>query len=486
MTANVVVIMADQMKATASHLYGNPFCRTPSLERLSDAGVRFENAFTPHPLCVPARTSLWSGRYPHSHGSRRNETLMDPSVDHAWNVWNEAGFTTALIGKNHCFAPPEQGAIFDVACEVGHMGVDGLPPARGLEWYRDSAGVREAHRFRNDMPPISPRFTYAVTDAPEEDCSTGLIAGQAVRFLEQRGREQPFALWVSFPDPHEPYVAPRRYADLFPPESVVLPPTRDGEFDAAPLRNQVLHRMLGTENDSEQDVRAAIGIYHANVRFVDDAVGQILDALDRLGLTEDTIVVFCADHGEFAGEHGMFSKGGLFYDCLVRIPLIVSYPAAVASGRVDTSMVSLVDVVPTILQLQELRPLALAHGSALPTVVADAVPRTAAFSEYGAGGPPVPPEEVARLTSLEGYGALIGTLRPREAEGRRKMVRTARWKYVHDPTGDLDELYDLQADPAELWNLIGRPGHDAVVAELRQLLLEWSIATEDGRPVPLP
>lgn len=478
--------MADQMKATASHLYGSEFCQTPNLERLADAGVRFEYAFTPHPLCVPARTSLWSGRYPHSHGSRRNETLLDPSVDHAWNVWNEAGFTTALIGKNHCFNPPEQAAIFDVACEIGHVGVDGLPPTRGMDWYRSSDGIRTAHRFRNDMPPVSPRFTYAVTDAPEEDCSTGLIAGQTVRFLEDQDRDQPFALWVSFPDPHEPYVAPRRYAQMYPPDAVVLPPSRDGEFADGPVRNQVLHDMLGTERDAESDVRAAIGIYHANVRFVDDAVGQILDALTRLGLADNTIIVFCADHGEFAGEHGMFSKGGAFYDCLVRIPMIVSYPDGVRAGLVDTSMVSLVDVVPTILHLQGLRPLEFAHGSLLPTVVPEAVPRAAAFSEYGAGGPAVTPEDVARLAPLEGYGALIGTLRPREAEGRRKMVRTANWKYVHDPMGDEDELYDLQSDPWELRNLVDGSEDRQVVAGLQQLLLGWSIATEDGQRVPLP
>ena len=114
---NVIVIMTDQQKATASHLYGSTFCETPSMARLADEGVLFEHAFTPHPLCVPARVSLWTGQYPHQHGARRNETWMPARAAraaHAFELWKAAGYTTGLIGKNHCFDRPEDLALFDV------------------------------------------------------------------------------------------------------------------------------------------------------------------------------------------------------------------------------------------------------------------------------------------------------------------------------------------------------------------------------------
>lgn len=477
--------MSDQMKAKASHLYWDKACPTPSLERMSGEGVLFEHAITPHPLCVPARTAVMTSRYPHSLGTRRNETLMPPGAVHLFRLWKETGFRTGLIGKNHCFQQQDDLDLFDVYCEIGHGGLPGDPRTRGMQWVRPIEAIDAAHAVRRDMPSQTPRFGYAVSDFPLEDYSTGLIAGQTVRFLEEN-RAMPFALWVSFPDPHTPYEAPRSYANLFPPENVELPPWRSNEFgDQAPERNRILNSMLGIEEDSEEDVRRMIAVYHAMVRFVDDGVGQILDALDRLGLRENTIVVFTADHGDFVGEHRMTSKGGVFYDCLVHVPLLVTWPGHVPAGMVDDSMVNTIDIAPTLLQLQGFDIPRQMQGTPLPTVT-DAEPRDAAFSEYGAGGPPFRVSDLERLPKPYGRRALMRSLRWREAEGRRKMVRTRDWKYVHDPMGDMDELYDLVGDPWELSNVIGDPAHKATLADMQRRLADWSITTEGGAPVPLP
>jgi arylsulfatase A-like enzyme len=482
---NVIVIMTDQQKATASHLYGNTFCQTPSMARLAGEGVLFEHAFTPHPLCVPARVSLWTSMYPHQHGGRRNETWMPAGVTHAFQLWREAGYHTGLIGKNHCFDRPQDLALFDTWCEISHEGLPAGAETRGMRWFRPAEAIQAAHELRRTMAPQSPRFGYATSDLPLEDCSTGLIAGQTVRFLGAHRRE-PFALWVSFPDPHEPWVAPERYAALFPPERIELPPWRAGEYgERAPERNRVLYRMLGMRDDPLADVYGLLGVYYGMVRFVDDALGQILDALDCLGLRENTITVFCADHGDFMGEHGMQCKGGVFYDCLTRVPLIISWPGQIALGRREASMVNLIDVVPTLLELQGLEVPRSMHGLGLPTVT-DARPRAAAFSEYGAGGPPFREVDLDRLPQPYGRRTLIQSLQWREAEGRRRMVRTCEWKYVHDPMGDRDELYDLVQDPWELENVVDDPAYRDIVAGLRLRLLDWSVQTEDARPVPLP
>jgi len=409
---------------------------------------------------------------------------MPAGATHAFKIWKEADYHNGLIGKNHCFERPEDLALFDTWCDISHGGLS-KGGTRGMEWFRPLDGIRTAHQLRRSMTPQSPRFGYATSDFPLEDYSTGLIAGQTVRFLETH-RNEPFALWVSFPDPHEPWVAPKQYAAMFPPEKIDLPPWREGEFDVrAPERNRVLYQILGMEEDALEDVYGLIGVYHGMVRFIDDALGQILDALEALGLRDKTIVVFCADHGDFMCEHRMQCKGGVFYDCLTRVPLIASWPGQIPAGVRDDSMVNLIDIAPTLLQLQELEVPRSMHGEGLPAVT-DAEPRDATFSEYGAGGPPFRMLDLEKLPRPYGRRALMQSLQWREAEGRRKMVRTREWKYVHDPMGDRDELYDLVNDPWELENVVDNPVYREVLADMQLRLGDWSIKTEDAKPVPLP
>ncbi|MCC6310024.1 MAG: sulfatase-like hydrolase/transferase [Trueperaceae bacterium] len=485
--------MADQLKATASRLYSPVGTATPALARLAAEGVLYENAVTPHPLCVPARVSLWTGQYPHTHGSRDNQTPMPAGAAHAFKVWREAGFATALIGKDHCFEAPEDQALFDVWCEIGHEGLPLGRPARGMPWFRPEEGVTAAHAVRRAMPRQAPAVSYAVTDYPHDDYSTGLVAGQAARYLAGRAGtpDEPFALWVSFPDPHTPYEVPRAYFEAAAAEGAELPPAEPPDMPGAPERTRVLRRLLDVSGVPRVDQERLLLTYRAMTRFVDDGVGTVLDALERTGLRERTIVVFLSDHGDFALEHGMARKGGAFYDCLTRVPLVVSWRGTCPAGVVDGSMANLVDVVPTLLTLQGLPVPPGMQGAPLPTLT-DAAPRAAAFSEYGAGGP------AFTLADLEAVGRTVGTthgleavrasLERREAEGARRMVRTARWKYVTDPLGDLDELYDLVADPLEHRNLAGGLARDPaddlgpglsvgpVIDELRSLLAGWETA----------
>jgi arylsulfatase A-like enzyme len=201
----------------------------------------------------------------------------------------------------------------------------------------------------------------------------------------------------------------------------------------------VLYEMLTWRGESPEAVKELLAVYYGMVRFIDDGLGQILDTLERLGLRQKTIVVFCSDHGDFMGEHWMQAKGGTFYDCLTRVPLVVAWPGHIPMGVEDTSLVNLVDIVPTLLQLQGLEVPPAMHGQFLPTVT-DTPPRAPTFAEYGAGGPPFRLTDLEKLPKPLGRQSIMQSLQWREAEGRRKMVRTQRWKYIHDPMGDLDEL----------------------------------------------
>lgn len=489
---NVLVVMADQLKATASHVYGNRFCATPGMAALAARGTRFDLAITPQPLCVPARTALWSAAWPHATGSRRNETPMPAGRPHAFRAWREAGFHTALIGKNHCFTDPDDLAGFDVRCEIGHEGLPADGGAHGMTWTIDPERVRAAHAVRRDMPRQGAAVSYAVSDVDPAATSSGLVAAQTERWLADRaaarsaGDARPFAAWISFPDPHTPYEVPRAWADTVPAASVELPPLEAADADL-PERTRVLRRLLGTDDVDEAHVRGLIATYHAMVRLVDDGLRRILAALESTRHARDTIVVFCSDHGDFAGEHGLTRKGGAFYDCLVRVPLLVSWPGRLPEGAVEAAPVSLLDLVPTLFDLQGLPVPTGMQGRRLPRVT-DAAPRAAVVSEYGAGGPPCTVADLERAGLGRGLEAAKATLRWREAEGRRKLVRTPRWAYVTDPSNphEIDELYDVAADPHQLRNLARLPGHDATMAELRGHLLAWSVATEDAHPVALP
>lgn len=475
--------MVDQLKATALNLYGNSFCETPALEKLAEEGVLFENAQTPHPLCVPARISTWTSQYPHTHGSRRNETLMPENANHAFKIWKEAGYYTALIGKNHCFQSEDMD-YFDTWCEIGHFGLPEHVQSKGMEWVRPVDKVHEAHTVRRDMPVVNPRMNYAITDYPEEDYSTALVSQQTIKFLGNH-REDPFSLWLSIPDPHNPYEVPRRYAEMFPKEKIELPPWVKDEMNNQPERNQVLYEMLGIDQQSEEDVYQLLGIYYGMVRFIDDELGKIFNALDNLGLRENTIVVFCSDHGDFVGEHRMMGKGGVFYDCLTHVPFIMSWPSKIQQGIRDNSMVSLIDIVPTLFHLQGIEVPRSMQGKLLPTVTNEK-PRDEIFSEYGAGGVPFTLNDLETFEKPYGRHTIKQTLKWREAEGRRKMVRTRDWKYITDPMGDKDELYDLKNDPWELRNVVEDIANKEIIADLTKRLFKWSVMTEDAKPVPLP
>lgn len=408
---------------------------------------------------------------------------MRPGAEHAFAIWKRNGFHLGLIGKNHCFAA-EDAAQFDTWCEISHLGLPEAAQTRGMDWFRPVQAIRRAHSARLVRRFEHPKLCWTTTRYPLEDYSTGLIAGQTERFLE-RHRTDPFCLWVSFPDPHPPYEAPASFAERYPPERIVLPPWNRELFQKAPERSRLLFEMLGIDEPDLELLRRNVGVYYGMIRFLDEGVGRIIEALDRLDLTRSTITVFCSDHGDFMGEHRMTEKGGALYDCLTRVPLIVSAPGLLPEGTRDASLVNLVDVVPTLLQIQGLDVPSCMHGQPLPTATSTP-PRDAAFSEYGAGGPAFRMRDLARASRPYGYKTLLQSLMWREAEGRLKMVRTRDWKLVHDPMGDRNELYDLRVDPWELDNIIEDPAHRDIVHDLFHRLLDWSIRTEDALSVPLP
>lgn len=478
---NVLVIMTDQQQATSLGLYGNPDVRTPALERLAARGLLYRHAYTAHPLCVPSRAAFWTGRWPHSTGVRTNEIPL-PTSEADWaSLMLDRGYTAGLFGKNHVFRM-DQLDRFAAVWEAGHGG----PVARG------GTLVRATPLQRNAMPHgwasgnHAPRYGTRTLDEPPEASTTAQLADQCISFLHARAdADEPFLAWLSFPDPHEPYQAAEPYASMYDPDTIQMPPWRENEFLEKPERQQVFHELFGFTELPDRRFREVRAMYYGMVRQIDDHVGRVLDALDARGLTENTIILFTSDHGDYAGEHRLLGKSNAYYDALTRVPLLLSWPGRLPSGETREELVSLVDVMPTMLRLLEIEEPAAVQGQPMPGAIPGAPARRAVFCEYGAGGPPVTLADVAMLSPEERSGAGWPLLRQREAHGRGKMVRTRNWKYVHDATGEVDELYDLVNDPWELENLAGRLEHGAVLQRMQRLLLDWSLETEDTRPVPL-
>lgn len=477
---NLLVVMTDQQKATAIRMYSALGIETPNMERLAQRGIRFDRCYTPHPLCVPARVSFWTGRYPHQHGARTNEILMPPGERNFAQVLRDQGYRMALFGKNHCFPQEQEAALFDERYVFSHAGPDPAMCADERE-AEVTRWIRSARRTREDK-----LLSARVNPHPAEWCPTAVLARRTVDFLRRQGRERPFCAWVSFPDPHGPLQCPEPYASMHPPERVALPPWRDGDLDDKMERARVFAALLDFASLDEEAIRFRVAIYHGMIRFVDDALGELLHTLDETGLAENTVVVFTSDHGDYAGEHRLTDKSSTFLDAMTRVPLIVSWPGRLPEGVVDANPVSLLDVMPTCLGLASVERPAGIEGRMLPGT-GDDPPREAAFSEYGAGGPRLGLAQASTLLQQRWQDdtPAIPLLRWREAEGHPKMVRFGDYKYVYDPDDPVDELYDLASDPWELVNVAADPRCAAVRRAARDRLLDWSVRTEGGRPTPL-
>lgn len=476
---NLLVIMVDQLRASALGMYGNPELRTPYLDALAASGVRYDWAFTPNPICVPARVSFWTGRWGHLTGSRTNGIYMPDTETHLLHLLADAGYTCGLLGKNHCFTPSQIERFFDTYYPAGHLG----PHDPGAD-----PQVAAAKEFCRQMGgPGGPAYAAQVSPFAVEKHGTWLVGAQADRFI-RTNRDRPWCAWVSIADPHTPYQVSEPYASLYPPETLRLPPHEPPGYPGKPERVRLFAELMGADVVSDDHLRFVLSIYYGMVTVIDETVARLMATLDELGLRQETIVVFTADHGDYMTEHRLVRKGASMYDPLVHVPLLVSFPARVASGQASDALVSVLDVFPTLTTLLDLPLPAGRSGRPLPGATAEGdetAPREAIFSEYGAeGSPPTRAGVQARLEELRaagrggGNGALPWGMANR---GKMKMIRTREWKYTYQPGGD-DELSHLADDPHELVNLARAPEHRERVEDFRRQLLDWTVETEDTLP----
>ncbi len=504
---NVLLIMTDQQKASSLPAYGNPLVRTPAITSLAEGGVVVDGAICNYPACTPARATVHTGRYAHVTGVRANHIHLPEREITLPLMLRRHGYETALIGKNHVFADGSPGSQFRDGALALRDWPDrfGKPPemreqvAREVElsdqrhlfdhWFEanhfGAQGAEHDEHRRFSLQPFLWRSHAgsAVTPFPASEHTSGVLGSRATEFVTQRAdADRPWFLWLSFPDPHNPYHAPEPFASMYDPDEVDLP--AHDPLEGKPERQRIASAMCGMRNPREEDIRRAVAIQYAQVSAIDAAIGQVLDALERSGATSRTLVLFMTDHGGYVGDHGAWHKAPAFYECLIRIPLIVSWPGTIAAGRLTDGFLEQIDLMPTILDLAGAGiPPGVQGRSVAASLGGTGTLREVAFAEAGEVGDPVGWDDLPFMPDDPLDDRYFGWDGFQEAWiGQGKMIRTADRKYVWYANGD-EELYDLTADPEELVNLAGRPESADTVRELRDRLLRWCVESEDQLPV---
>jgi choline-sulfatase len=447
---HILVMMVDQLSALFLRAYGHAVTRTPTIDRLADDGVLFENAYCPSPLCAPARSAFMTGSLPTRTGVYDNSAEFPSSIPTFAHYLRLEGYRTCLSGKMHFVGADQLHGFEERLTTDVYPGDFGWTP----DWSRP--GERIDWWFHN-MSSVKEAGVAEMTNQLEYDDE---VAFHAVRRLYDYARYQrdvPLLLCVSFSHPHDPYVARQRHWDLY----------EDGEIDppaapALPVEQLDPHSRrlwqdcaVGDYDVTEDDVRASRHGYYANMSYVDERIGEVLTALEACGLAGDTVVVFTSDHGEFLGEHGLFYKMS-FREHAARVPLVVHAPGRFAARRVRQP-VSLADVTPTLADLA--RP-GLSGKLARPVDGRSLLPLIE--------GEPEDEDAV-----VAGEYLAESTLAP------MVMLRRGRWKFIHMPS-DPDQLFDLENDPLELVNLAGEDEQAGVVAEFRdEVCRRWDLEAVD-------
>ena len=458
---NILLIMADQQRADAMGCSGG-WISTPNLDRIAAEGVRFTNAVTTSPACVPARMSQITGRYPHNtqvwNNFRHDLEAETPSW---WRAVRDAGYRTSLFGKTHLHH--HDGDLRDREHLVRAFGMDDIDEIPGPRasvrclshmtegWEKQGLWQQLKDDYQDRFAAGNPARPSVL---PLEAYPDVYVGQRAKRYLADYDRDEPWFCHVSFGGPHEPWDAPAAYADKYDPKAMPLPVDSRETLPAEGLDGNIGERLRKTrENNPDGPLAAEIAAkranYAGNVTLIDDQIGEILDVIERRGEMEHTVIVFTSDHGEMNGDHVLVMKGH-FLNGALRVPLLVRTPETAAAKpdrpRVCDAPVEWIDVGPTVTELA---------GAEIP------------HRHWARSLVPVieNPDREHRSFALSEISGEV-------------MIMDREWKLIFNREGDPYLLFDQKNDPEEKYNRLGEPQHAGVVEDLRRRLLQRMIATQ--------
>lgn len=455
---NLLWLLSDDHAAYVLGADGNRQARTPNLDRLAAAGAWFSRHYCNSPVCTPSRQSFLTGQMPHAAGVTVLDTPLAEDKPTLAKQLRAAGYHTAVFGKMHFNRPARPGLHgFELACTE-----DAVRQAWRAEVRPRPvpAGVRTRPPWRPFKDPARIWLNAEKLPYPGyyQDMPGTYIARRAVQYLEEH-RDTPFALWVSFTEPHSPFDFPIEDRDLFDPARFAPPRVGPEDDWQIPL----IFREL-----SEQDKRGIIAAYYTSVAYLDRNIGLILEKLRRLDLDRHTLVIYMADNGYCLGHHGRFEKH-TSYEPAIRIPLIMSWPGRIRR-RVVRDLTEAVDVAPTILDLLGVEPLPVQHGRSL--------------RPYLEGGRPARPREYIFSEYLENEEACVRTARYKLVFCSGRRERRDGYQTENPTPGRWLRLYDLERDPGELRDLSRQ--RPELVERLMALMLDRFRKTHPEAPQEPP
>lgn len=426
---NILLITSDEHNPKIMGCAGNPIVKTPAMDRLAKEGTLFTKAYCPYPACAPSRQSMITGLYPQEHGQIGNPYYFSEKNQTWANYFRQCGYTTACIGKMHTnnewndhgydyrFGP------LDYDAKIQSMSPSWRAHARYTDDYTTEV-------FKTIKPQLCREmFQAEVLETPDEHRDIVFLE-EAKRYLREK-KESPFFLHVSFTDPHWPWNMPEKYFNMYDPETVDWPDLIPDDLEDDWLAAKRYHEE-GWDKIPENIIRLCRAKYYGSVSYVDFYVGQLLDILDEMGLAENTLVMYTSDHGDMAGEKGLWFKD-LLFDASARIPMIARMPGVIPAGRKCDSLISLVDLFPTFAGLTD-------SEKDLPEGLSGQN-----LADVFCG------QEGVRRYVFCTYHIDKKTLHP-----QTMMVRSARWKCIRYEQADSDSqyvLYDMDNDPDEVVNL---------------------------------
>lgn len=432
---NILFIMTDQHSPHISGFAGNDYVDTQALDNLADQSIVFESAYCQSPLCVPSRMSLWSGKYPHHIDAWANQSTL-PTNSITIPAWlSQHGYTTASVGKIH-FRGSEQMHGFQYR-PFGDL-VDTTVS-------RHQPDPPETVDGRSNNHAIG-RFPFAgATSIPETLHSDTIVTIESLSWLLEFASANPDKPWffcASYYRPHFPLTAPKRYIQKYLDKELPHPPLPEGYPDNLHPHDRYIVDDFNLTRFSDEEHRIALASYYAALDYVDDRIGELLTGLQKAGCLENTYIVYTSDHGDLAGEHGLWWKRS-YYEASARVPLLISGSDIRFDHHIDTP-VELVDLFPTICDFAGIDAPNNIDGESLKPLMEDK--------------PNHRQKQIARSELLGGH-----------PKTRFRMIRDQRWKYVDFPSAP-PRLFDLENDPNETQDLIDSPPDATVVNELKKLL----------------
>ena len=444
---SVLFIAADDLSC-ALGCYGDPIAKTPHLDRLAATGTCFLNAYNQLPLCNPTRASVMTGLRP--------DTIKVYDLDRHFRDEVPDAVTLSQQFMKHGWWAGRVGKIYhyNVPASIGTDGFDD-PPSWQKTINPKGRDKTDEHLVFNAEPhrKISAALSWLAAEGKDEEQTDGMIATEAIKLMEEK-KGEPFFVAAGFFRPHTPFVAPKKYFDMYPLETLRLPYAPQDDREDVPTAAFAHNCPIPHYGLDEVTCLKAMQAYYACVSFIDAQVGRMLHALDQLKLTDNTIVVFWSDHGYHLGEHnGIWQKRTLFEQG-AKAPLIIRNPNAEGKGQPCRRIVEFVDIYPTLTELAGLPTPKQVEGRSLKKLLDNP------------------------LTKWNGT-AISQVLRP--ADDRLKnpvmgrSIRTERWRYSEWGEGKFgEELYDHFADPMEFNNLALNPteGNHEVIKKLKKELTE--------------